>query len=264
MTKTYKNLKVERNGHVALVTMNRPDKANALNYDHLAEIEDVANGFREEADVRAVVFTGAGKHFCSGADLTDRSGFSDVPMVMRRRRTRIGGRAIKALLDMDQITIAAWNGAAMGGGACITTALDFRVGAANCLMCYPEISIGVNLNWYSLPLITHLVGPARAKRLVVGGERIPAKTLEEWGVLDEMVATDQVVDRALELAAFYASKPPVAAQMIKRSVNAISSALDESIMHMDFDQNIFTGGMEDAQEARESYMSGRDPTFKGD
>ena len=259
----YKHLLVERRGPVAIVTMNRPEKANALNYDHLAEIEDAALSFREDGETRAVVFAGAGKHFSSGADLTDPGRHGEQPLVMRRRRLRIGGRAIRALLDMDQITIAAWTGAAMGGGACVATALDFRVGGENCFMCYPEITIGVNLMWWSLPLVTHLAGPARAKRLVIGGERIGAETLEIWGILDMLVADDAVLERALELARFYAAKPPVAAQMIKRSVNAIASALDQSIMHMDFDQNILNQDSEDAEAARTAYLEGREPTFTG-
>jgi enoyl-CoA hydratase/carnithine racemase len=259
----YTHLLIERRGPVAIVTMNRPEKANALNYDHLAEIEDAALSFRDDGDTRAVVFAGAGKHFSSGADLTDPGLRRDQPLVLRRRRVRMGGRAIRALMDMDQITIAAWTGAAMGGGACVATALDFRVGGQNCFMCYPEITIGVNLMWWSLPLVTHLAGPSRAKRLVIGGERIGAGTLEKWGILDELVAEEAVLERALTLANFYASKSPVAAQMIKRSVNAIASALDQSIMHMDFDQNILNQDSDDAEAARTAYLEGREPTFTG-
>ena len=98
-----------------------------------------------------------------------------------------------ALYDIDQITIAAWNGAAMGGGACIATALDFRIGADDCFMQYPEIDIGLNLMWQSLPLCTRLVGAARAKRLVAGGERIHAPTLLQWGALDDLVPRPELL-----------------------------------------------------------------------
>ena len=81
----YKHLLVERRGPVAIVTMNRPEKANALNYDHLAEIEDAALSFRDDGDTRAVVFAGAGKHFSSGADLTDPGRHGDQPLVLRQR-----------------------------------------------------------------------------------------------------------------------------------------------------------------------------------
>ena len=244
-------------------TFNRPERANALNYEHLAEIEAAALAFRDDPDTRAVIFTGAGKHFSSGADLTDPGTAYKGPLALRRRRSRIGERAIQALYGIDQITIAAWNGAAMGGGACITTALDFRVGTTGCFMQYPEVDIGLNLMWKSLPLITHLVGPARAKRLVAGGERISADTLLHWGVLDELVAPEQLLPRARALADHYVNKPPVAVQMIKQSVNRIVSALDASIMHMDVDQNLFAATSEDRKAAVEAYLSGSRPEFTG-
>ena len=259
----YEHLSLEKEGHIATVTFNRPEKANALNFAHLAEIEDVALSFRDDADTRVIIFAGAGKHFCSGADLTDPGREYAGPMVLRRRKNRIGERAIAALLGIDQVTIAAWQGAAMGGGACITTSCDFRIGADNCFMQYPEIDIGVNLQWKSLPLITHLVGPARAKRLVAGGERVHAPTLLDWGILDQLVDLDQLSQAATEMANFYVGKPPMAVQMIKRSVNMIVGALDQSIMHMDYEQHMLASSTEDRNEAVSAYMNKSSPTFTG-
>jgi enoyl-CoA hydratase len=260
---SYEHLIIERKGHVAQVTFNRPAKANALNYEHLAEIESAALSFRDDAETRVVIFTGAGPHFSSGADLTDPGTAFQGPLSLRRRRTRIGERAIQALYAIDQITIAAWNGAAMGGGACIATALDFRIGAEDCFMQYPEVDIGVNLMWKSLPLITHLVGPARAKRLVAGGERIQAPDLLAWGVLDLRVPRSELLDAASAMAERYVNKPPVAVQMIKQSVNRIVSALDEAVMHMDVDQNLFAQTAEDRQAAVRAYLDKSEPTFTG-
>ncbi len=260
----HEHLTLVRDGHVAVVTFNRPDKANALNYELLLEIEQAALSFREDLEVRVVIFTGAGKHFSSGADLSDPGEAYRAPLALRRRRSRIGERAIQALHQMDQITIAAWNGAAMGGGACITTAVDFRVGAADCFMQYPEVDIGVNLMWKSLPLIVRLAGPARAKRLVAGGERISAPTLLEWGILDELVPGESLLERARAMAARYVNKPPVAVQMIKQSVNQIAGALDTAIMHMDVDQNLFAQTTADRRAAIEAYLEGTAPQFTGD
>lgn len=260
----YQHITLERDGLIATVTFNRPGKANALNYAILCEIEHAALSFREDADTRVVIFTGAGRHFSSGMDLTDPNAEYEGPLVLRRRRNRIGARVITALHDIDQITIAAWNGAAMGGGACIPTALDFRIGANDCVMRYPEVDLGMNLMWHSLPLCVHLAGPARAKRLVVGGETIAAPTLLEWGILDELVAPGKLLPRAREFATFYAHKPPVAAQMIKRSINRIAGALDRSIMDMDADQNLLTRGTADMTEAVRAYFAHEEPVFKGD
>ncbi len=258
----YRHIKVERGGEVATVTFNRPARANALNARHLQEIEHAALSFRDDAVARVVIFEGAGKHFTSGADLTERHPEGDS-MIATRQRRRIGQRCIQALLDMDQITIAAWTGAAMGGGACIAAALDFRIGAEDCFMSFPEILIGVPLMWQSLPLCVHLMGPARAKRIVISGEHIKAPTLREWGVLDEMVPTDAAPATAQAWAERYAAQPPIAAQMIKRSVNAISGALDRSIMHMDFDQHMLASGTEDAATAVASYRGDAPRVFKG-
>ena len=260
---SYEHLEVQCDGHIAKVTFNRPAKANALNHPHLSEIEDVVLAFREDPNTRVVIFTGCGKHFSSGADLTDPGTAYQVPLVHRRRRMRMGERAIEAILNMDQITIAAWNGAAMGGGACVATACDFRVGADDCFMQYPEIDIGVNLMWKSLPLIVNLVGPARAKRLVVGGERIQAQTLLDWGVLEELVAREQLLERTYAMAEHYAAKPPLAAQMIKQSTNQITNALNHAIMHMDIDQNMFSATSEDRKEAIRAYLDKTAPTFTG-
>ena len=183
--------------------------------------------------------------------------------MVRRHRRRAGQHCIQAILEMDQITIGAWTGAAMGGGACIAAAMDFRIGAKDCFMSFPEILIGVPLMWQALPLCVRLMGASRAKRMVISGEHVRGPTLLDWGVLDDMVSKDRVEEQAMEWAERYAAQAPVAAQMIKRSVNAISTALDRSIMHMDFDQHLLASSMEDTAEAIASYHEKRKGNFTG-
>ena len=260
----YQHLFIEHQGHISWVHMNRPAVANALHYEHLAEIEHACLSFRELAETRVVVFCGEGKHFSSGADLSDSGDAYKVPLVLRRRRMRMGQRAIEALLSIDQITIAAWQGAAMGGGACIATACDFRIGANNCFMQYPEVDIGLNLMWKSLPLIINLVGPARAKRLVAGGERVHAQRLLDWGVLDVLVTLNELTSTATRWAETYAAKPPIAVQMIKQSTNQICNANNHALMHMDADQNMFAASTEDRKTAIDAYLAKTTPTFVGD
>lgn len=262
----YRNLTVEKQNEIAVVTFNRPHKANALDRDHLEEIEQVALSFGDDPQTRAIIFTGKGKHFSSGADLSPSPNPVDqqASLVLRRRRARVGERAIRALYSIDQITIAAWNGAAMGGGACLATAMDFRIGASDCFMQYPEVEIGVNLMWKSLPLLVHLAGPARAKRLVAGGERIHAEELLSWGILDSVVQCDDLMNTATEWAKRYARMPPIPQQMIKQSVNAIVSAHDASVMHMDVDQNLLSATSRDRKAAIRAYLEGSTPSFSGD
>ena len=260
----YRRLSLERDGHLAIVQFNRPRCCNALDHETLAEIEHCALSFREDATTRVVVFTGAGRHFSAGADLNEMQRDDATPLVLKRRRWRMGERALHAILGMDQITVAAWNGGAIGGGACLATAMDFRIGASDCFIQYPEIDLGLNLMWQSLPLTIHLLGPTRAKRVVIGGERIPAATLLAWGLLEAVVPCDELLARTREFAATYAAKSPVAAQMIKRSVNHIVGATDRALMHMDADQNLMTYYTVDRREAAAAYLAGRAADFRGD
>lgn len=261
----YKNLSIDRRGPIAVVTLFRPEKMNALSVDLMEELERVTEEFQPDVETRVVVFTGRGKHFSAGADLTDprRAEAARASLLVRQRGANLGPRLTRKLQEMNQITIAAINGGALGGGAVIVSALDFRIAGESAFVAYPEINLGMNLSWLGLPLCVHLVGPARAKRLVILGRREPARTLLSWGFIDEVVPDADLMDRALEMARDYAAQPPIAAQMIKRSVNAISSALDSAVMHMDADQLILSHLSEDHAEALRAFFEKRPPDFKG-
>jgi enoyl-CoA hydratase/carnithine racemase len=261
----YENLTVEREEHVAIVTLNRPQKRNALSLDLMEEIEHVAGSFRDDTETRVVIFRGAGPHFTAGADLKDsrREERAKQTLLMQRRALSIGPRMIRALLEIDPITIAAIQGGAIGGGACIVSALDFRIGTEGCFVSYPEINLGMNLSWVGLPLCVRLVGPSRAKRMAIGGQRESAQTLLEWGFLDEVVPEGRLMEAARRMAAFYAGQPPVQSQMIKRSVNAIAYAHDPAIMHMDTDQYLLATSSEDYREGVRAFFEKRRPQFRG-
>lgn len=260
----YKNLTIEKSDHLAILTLNREAARNALTYDFLVELEHAAHSFRDDLETRVVIFAAAGRHFCAGADLGLFQSDPDEVKLLRRRRLRMGERVLQAILDMDQITICAWNGGAIGGGGCLATATDFRIGAADCFLHYPEIDLGFNLMWQSLPRTVRLVGETKALRLAVGGERVTAETLLDWGLLEEIVTRDALLQRAKEFAAAYINKPPIAAQMIKRSINAISSHADRAFMHMDADQHLLASLTSDHRSALEAYTEKREGTFIGD
>jgi enoyl-CoA hydratase len=260
----YKNLIVEYKNEVATVSFNRPDRANALNFDLISEIEAAALSFRDDIATRVVVFTGIGKNFCAGADLNDPGIKYSGPLIQRRRRRRIGERAIQAILEMDQITIAAWNGAASGGGGCLAMAMDFRIGTEDSLLFFPEVDLGLNLMWRAMPLCVSLVGPAKSKRLMIGGERVSGQKLFDWDVLDELTSQETLISKAYEMADFYAGKPHIAAQMIKRSINSYSTALDRAVMHADVDQFLLAQSTDDHSTSAQAYRDKKRPDLKGD
>ncbi len=261
----YEYLTVEKYEGIAVVSLNRPGSNNTLSVDLMLELEALADELQSDLDTRAVVFTGTGKNFCLGADVMDpkQAEIATGPVLKRYRGYSVGPRMITKLNQIPQITIAAINGICLGGGTCIASALDFRIGADNCRCGLPENNLGMNLSWLALPLITNLLGPAKAKRFVILSKNESAQTLYNWGWLDEIIPADKLKERAVEMAKEYAAKAPLTTQMIKRSVNTLVQALDQPIMHMDSEQFILSTMTEDFKEGIEALLQRRPPIFKG-
>ncbi len=258
----YKHLLIERrDDHIAIVTLNRPDQLNTLNSTLMRELEKVTEDFHEDTDTRVVIFTGAGRYFSGGVDLKEQR--IPATLLEQSRAKQIGPRMIRKIFMMDQITIAAINGGAFGGGCCIVSACDFRIGDENCRAGYPESKLGMNLSWVSVPLAVHLIGPTYAKEMIILGKNNEAQTLLKWGFLNEVVPREKLLERAIEIAKEYARMPPIPAQMIKKSINHIIGALDQAIMHMDADQHSLTMKTEDLREGIAAFFGKRDGKYKG-
>ena len=256
-----KYLELKKEGSIAIVSINRPDSMNALSIDVLKEFCSLQEHFRKDLETRVVIFTGEGENFSAGADLKEKAQLSSK---LESWRNNFGKPAIKSILEIDQITIAAVNGYCLGGAACIASACDFRIASKKAVLGYPEINLGINLNWLGLPLAVRLIGPAKAKKMVIGGENENADTLLSWGFYDKVCEANVLIEEALSMAKLYASKAPMAAQMIKRSVNNIVYKNDESIMHMDYDQTLLTHETKDRKEAVTAFFEKREPDFEGD
>jgi enoyl-CoA hydratase/carnithine racemase len=260
---------LEHRGAIAIITLARPERRNALTQAMLAELERIADGLRIAADVRAVVLRGAGSDFSVGADIAEMDArlasfrATPAPLAEARRGAQLGARVMRALMGIDQPTICALQGVATGGATCIATACDIRIAAAGARLGYGEVKIGIPLMWNALGPLVALVGPARAKRLVMTGALVPAETLAAWGLVDELVAPAELEARALALAAEFAALPPLAVQMIKRSINAVAHALDAAVLHADADQWLLATQGADFAEALAAFRERRPGRFTG-
>ena len=256
-----KYLEIKKEGFITSVNLNRPASMNALSTGVLKELTMFNDSLKDDFETRVVIYSGVGDNFSAGADLNEKR---EPQTHLESWRNNFGKPAIESFLNIHQITIAAVNGYCLGGAACIASACDFRIADTNSKLGYPEIDLGINLNWLGLPLALRLVGPAKAKQLVIGGQHENAETLLSWGFYDQICAPDDLEVKALKMASLYASKPPMAAQMIKRSVNELAYNADKSVMHMDYDQTLLSYQTKDRKEAVLSFFEKRKPKFTGE
>jgi enoyl-CoA hydratase/carnithine racemase len=257
------NFTVEHDGAVATLTLDRPEKRNALSPATILQLKTIAEELREQPDIRAVVIRATGKDFSVGADLGTMAG-TPQPTVQIRRTAELGMRLMRALREIPQPVVCAMQGIATGGATCIATACDLRIGANDARIGYGEVKLGINLMWNALPLAIQTVGLARAKRMVMTGDLFDAATMAEWGFFDALVPPGEQHAHARALADQFAGLPPIAVQMIKRSANAWSGALDASIMHADADQWLLATRTDDFKEGIAAFFERRPTVFTGD
>ncbi|MFT5180466.1 MAG: enoyl-CoA hydratase [Alphaproteobacteria bacterium] len=217
---------------VAVVTLNRPDKRNALSIALKRALTETARTLAERTDIGAVVLTGAGGVFTAGNDISEGNSFAqELPLAEARRHIRLGLEMCKAWEAMPQLSIAAIEGFCVGGGISLAVACDFRVLQRDAWLRAPEVELGITYSWGTLPRLVRLVGPQRAKLIAALARKVDAETALSWG-LCEAVA-DDVQAAALDMAGEIASKPRVAQQMIKESINRLTPGLDTGTLEQD-------------------------------
>ena len=161
-------IRLSRDGAIATLTIQRPEKRNAITNEMMEEIERTARSFAQDEKTRAIIIRAEGNDFSVGADLSQPRFQGDPQsMLMRRRGLEIGGLMMRALQEIHQPTICAIKGVSTGGGACIPTACDFRIAADTTRAGYGEVKMGINLMWNAVPVCVNLIGPARAKRMIM-------------------------------------------------------------------------------------------------
>ena len=253
-------------GRIAVVRFDRGDGINALSPEALRELTAAARAFEDDAATSVVVLTGSARAFSAGFDLKDPEGRSRAGMDLGtlRRHLKLGPRLTRAWQEMEQITIGAIEGFCVGGGVALAVALDFRIMARDAHLRVPEIGLGMNMSWQSVPRLLHLIGPARTKQAVnLADQRISAAEAHDWGLVEELAEPGRAFDDAMTLAGKIAAQPQLSVAMTKLTVNRLAYALDDLASHMDVDQFALASMSEDHKEGVDAFLTRRKPRFQG-
>ena len=252
---------VKRQGPIATVTLNR----STLSLDMLRELREIALGFHDNPDTRIVIVRGKSRNFSAGLDLKDQEIKKMLSGSLKERRERVllGPRACRAWEEASPVTIAAIEGYCVGGGVSLVIACDFRIMGQSAFLRIPEVGLGLNYSWGSIPRLLHLIGPAKAKEIILLGERVPAGKCLAWGLAERVVPDGSTMDAAIAMAEKILAKPPIPVAMTKKAVTAVATALDRASIYMDSDQFLLTTLTEDHEEGLRAFLAKDTPSFKG-
>lgn len=248
----------EQHDFVVLLRLNRPEVLNALSSELMEELSARLSAMDQDDDVRVVVLTGTDRAFAAGADIQELSSNDAMTMLSSHQITRWD-----AIKRFSKPLIAAVSGWALGGGMELVMACDMVIAGDNAQFGQPEIKIGVMPGAGGTQRLTKVVGKARAMEMVLTGMTISAEEALSRGLVNHVVAKEQVVSRALQLAQTIADMPPVAVRLAKESVlTALDTPLDVGLTH---ERRLFSllFASEDQKEGMQAFMEKRPPKFQG-
>ncbi|MEQ4719485.1 enoyl-CoA hydratase-related protein [Nonomuraea sp. B19D2] len=252
------DVRIDVDGPVAVVTLNRPAKLNAITPDMAAALRACLSRVDADPAIRVAVLTGAGERsFCVGSDIRELDEYA-TPWEFRNRGDY--GDAVRAL---RKPIIAAVNGYAYGGGLELAMACDIRLAADTATFAAPEIKLGWIGGSGQSALLAHCVGPGNAATMLLTGEPVNAARALAWGLVTDVVPQDKLLPAALELAGTIAKRPPIAAQTAKANLKAAySMPLDQAIQY-ERDLQTVCFATQDAAEGRAAFAERREPVFEG-
>jgi enoyl-CoA hydratase len=245
---------------IATLTVNREKALNALNRSVLEQIAAAIRDTRHDSSVRVLIITGAGdRAFVAGADIAAMSKMSTVDGL---EFSRLGHRVMESLEDLPIPVIAAVNGFALGGGVELAMACDLIIASEKARFGQPEINLGLIPGFGGTQRLAHRIGQMKARELIMTGDMIDAKAALELGLVNQVVAPEQLIENARKLAEKIASKSAIALRHAKAALRA-SFTMEEDV-GLRYEQEAFglTFASEDRVEGTTAFVEKRQPTWK--
>lgn len=255
----YQNLTCEIQDNIAIVTIQRPKALNALNQAVLSELRHVFNENLSE-QVRCVILTGAEKAFVAGADIKEMDGMTPL---LSRKFARSGQQIFESIENFHAPVIAAVNGYALGGGCELALACDIRLASQKAKFGQPEVNLGIIPGFGGTQRLSRTVGPGKARELIYTGNTIDANEAHRIGLVNDVYAPEELMDKSMEMAKTIASKAPVAVSLCKKAIN-MGSNMDIS-RAIEFEADLFAESFstQDRKEGIEAFVQKRKANFVG-
>lgn len=243
---TFENLLLERDGPVAIVTLNRPKVLNALNTQTLSELAGLMAELKADAGVRVVVVTGAGdKSFVAGADINELAALSPIEGIEHARR---GQRVFDSIENLGKPVIAAVNGFALGGGCELAMACTIRLAADTARFGQPEINLGIIPGYAGSQRLPRLVGKGIALEMLLSGDMVGAQRAYEIGLVNRVVPAVDLLAEAKKLAQTLASKAPIAVRYI---LDGVHQGMETTFSSGQFLESSLFGAIASSADMRE-------------
>lgn len=263
----YETFLLTRSGPIAAVTFNRPEKLNPINEVVTRELLAIVQELRDDEETRVVILTGAGRAFSVGGDMEMFAEAVDPVFQLRQSDTaklrleKMGRRLMDEWEQLDQVTIAAINGFAVGGGFALATACDFRIAAVGARMWVSEVTLGMPLMWGANSRLINLVGMGKAKEIVMTGDVVTAEEALSIGLVNQVVPLNQLHDATRAFANKLLGKPPMALRRTKEFFAALNTNRTGDITFADAHLGLVTFASEDMREAVAAFREKREGKF---
>lgn len=255
------NLDMTSYEHVAVVSLNRPDAANAMSSQLLTELQQAVEDIKNNESIFCTILTAEGdRAFCAGADLKERRGMNDRQVLQAVRKI---GETVLKVEQMPMPVIAAINGVAFGGGLELALGCDLRIASDNVQLGLTETSLAIIPGAGGTQRLPRLIGIGQAKKLIYTSKRLTAEEAQEYGIVEDVVPAGEVLEHAVSLAEQIVKNGPIALKQAKTAINRgteVDLATGLEIEHLSYQGTLHT---EDRLEGLQAFKEKRRPVYRG-